>query len=132
MREIAFESHGSHLELGAVHPLEQRAAELGVERVEQAARHLRDLRRAPRLACRGVVYSEEGHAVAALGDGELTPLELVEASALELVAHRDAPLVAVDEEEDLALESLEVSPGTSPGRGEERHEGLRNRPQQPT
>jgi len=38
----------------------------------------------------------------------------------------------LDEEEDLALESLEVSPGTSPGRGEERHEGLRNRPQQPT
>ena len=33
----------------------------------------------------------------------------------------------LDEEEDLALESLKISPGMSPGKGQERHEGLQKR-----
>ncbi|MDA0728328.1 MAG: MMPL family transporter [Bacteroidetes bacterium] len=34
----------------------------------------------------------------------------------------------LDEEEDLALESLKITPGLSPGKGQARHEGLQKRP----
>jgi len=33
----------------------------------------------------------------------------------------------LDEEDDLSLDELQVQVGTSPGKGDEQHEGLRNR-----